>query len=76
MDDATKRRLLIKGFPEWIKAEDKDSLLRHFGATDVVVMPTKGRMVSCAVGDSIILYLMHHCGVLLHVRACTLSLEQ
>ena len=45
MDAVAKRRLLVKGFPDWIRAEDKESLLRHFGAKDVVVMPTKGRMV-------------------------------
>ena len=50
MDEVAKRRLLVKGFPDWIRAEDKESLLRHFGAKDVVVMPTKGRMVRRVIG--------------------------
>lgn len=37
--------LLLKHFPKWLTALDKESLLTHFGAVEVVVMPTKGRMV-------------------------------
>ena len=37
--------LLIKHFPQWLGREEKESLLQHFGAVDVVVMPTHGRMV-------------------------------
>lgn len=51
MDEVAKRRLLVKGFPDWIRAEDKESLLRHFGAKDVVVMPTKGRMRNTAFAE-------------------------
>ena len=39
-------RLLIRKFPDWLKAEDKESLLRYFGAIDVTVMADKGKMVS------------------------------
>lgn len=51
MDEVAKNRLLIKGFPEWIRPEDKESLLRHFGANSVVVMPTKGRMKNTAFAE-------------------------
>ena len=35
----------LRHFPQWLTPEDKESLLRHFGAEEVVVMPIKGRMV-------------------------------
>ncbi len=40
------RRLLVKGFPSWLSGEDKESLLSHFGAGRVDVMPSRGKMVS------------------------------
>lgn len=39
-------RLLIRKFPKWLKADDKESLLRCFGAMEVIVMADKGKMVS------------------------------
>ena len=38
-------RLLVRKFPVWLKSEDKESLLRCFGAVDVAVMSQNGRMV-------------------------------
>ena len=37
--------LLLKHFPKWLTAADKESLLAHFGATQVVVMAPEGKMV-------------------------------
>ena len=42
---AGERRLLVRGFPHWLRASEKTSLLRHFGATEVAVLPTRGKMV-------------------------------
>ena len=47
MDLVGRCRLLVRKFPEWLRTEDKESLLRYFGATDVAVMSHRGRMVSC-----------------------------
>ena len=41
--------LLLRHFPPWLTAGDKESLLTHFGAVQVVAMPTKGRMVSFVI---------------------------
>ena len=38
-------RLLVRKFPTWLKSEDKESLLRCFGAVDIAVMSQNGRMV-------------------------------
>ncbi len=43
--EANRCRLLIRKFPDWLKAEDKESLLRYFGAIEVTVMANKGKMV-------------------------------
>ena len=40
-------RLLVRGFPSWLTASEKESLLSHFGASEVIVMPKTGKMVSC-----------------------------
>lgn len=45
MDD--ERRLLIRGFPHWLKGSEKESLLQHFGAKEVVNMPSRGKMRNC-----------------------------
>ncbi len=45
-EEKVGRQLLVKGFPSWLGREDKESLLSHFGAVRVDVMPTSGRMVS------------------------------
>lgn len=37
--------LLLRHFPKWLTPVDKESLLTHFGAVEVVNMPTRGRMV-------------------------------
>ena len=39
------RTLLVRHFPDWLSREEKESLLRHFGAQDVVIMGLKGKMV-------------------------------
>ena len=39
-------RLLVRGFPGWLSAREKESLLNHFGATEVTVMSGQGKMVS------------------------------
>lgn len=60
MDD--ERRLLIRGFPHWLKGSEKESLLQHFGAKEVVNMPSRGKMV-CAIQyynvSIIIIYIIH-----------------
>lgn len=49
------RRLVVRGFPHWLKASEKKSLLQHFGATEVIVMPSRGRAVGLVVwrGDGL-----------------------
>ncbi|XP_064383050.1 RNA-binding region-containing protein 3-like isoform X2 [Halichondria panicea] len=42
------RTLLVRHFPDWLSREEKESLLRHFGAQDVVIMGLKGKMRNCA----------------------------
>ena len=41
----SERRLLVRGFPHWLRASEKASLLQHFGATEVVATPTRGKLV-------------------------------
>ena len=41
----TSSWLLLRHFPKWLTRADKESLLTHFGAVEVVVMPTRGKMV-------------------------------
>ena len=42
--DATQ--LLVKALPSWLTEEEKESVLKHFGAEEVRVMSRRGRMVS------------------------------
>ena len=39
--------MLVRHFPRWLSEEEKESLLLHFGATDVLLLPPRGKMV-CA----------------------------
>lgn len=39
-------RLLVRKLPKWLRSEDKESLLRHFGAKEVAVMSSRGKLVS------------------------------
>ena len=43
-----ERRLLVRGFPHWLSSADKTSLLLHFGATEIVATPTRGKLVRSA----------------------------
>ena len=45
MDGGDNCTLLIRKLPGWLKTEDKESLLKHFGALEVTVMSNKGSMV-------------------------------
>ena len=45
-DGSSKHCLLDRHFPAWLNRDEKESLLRHFGAQDVFVMATKGKMVN------------------------------
>ena len=45
-DGHMMRCLLVRHLPSWLNREEKESLLSHFGAQDVVVMPNRGKMVS------------------------------
>ena len=45
-DGSSKLCLLVRHFPAWLNRDEKESLLRHFGAQDVFVMATKGKMVN------------------------------
>ena len=38
-------QLLVRHFPRWLTQEEKESFLSHFGATEVVSMPPRGKMV-------------------------------
>ena len=40
------RCLLVRRLPSWLSREEKESLLSHFGAREVVVMPSRGKMVA------------------------------
>ena len=40
------RCLLVRHVPSWLSREEKESLFSHFGAQEVVVMPSKGKMVT------------------------------
>ena len=42
-------QLLVRHFPRWLSEEEKESLLSHFGATDVVLLPPRGKMVCACV---------------------------
>lgn len=42
-------RLLVRKFPVWLKAGDKESLLRCFGAVDIAVMSQNGKMVGIPI---------------------------
>lgn len=53
--------LLVRHFPAWVNRDEKESLLRHFGAKDVVVMGNKGRMVTRAL---LIVMTTHICRVI------------
>ena len=46
--------LLLRHFPKWLTSLDKESLLTHFGAVEVVVMPTRGRMVGVDIKEDCI----------------------
>lgn len=39
-------RLLVRKLPSFLTTEDKESLLKFFGATEVTVMAPKGQMVT------------------------------
>ena len=39
-------RLLVRKLPNFLRPEDKESLLKFFGAVDVSVMSQNGAMVS------------------------------
>ena len=39
------RCLLVRHLPSWLSREEKESLFRHFGAQDVVIMPNREKMV-------------------------------
>lgn len=45
LNSSTESVLLVRHFPNWLSREEKESLLRHFGAQTVVVMGPKGKMV-------------------------------
>ena len=38
-------QLLVRHFPRWLSEEEKESLLSHFGATEVIVLPPRGKVV-------------------------------
>ena len=38
--------LLVRHLPSWLSREEKESLLSHFGAQEVIVMPNRGKMVT------------------------------
>ena len=42
---AASSTLLVRKLPQLLKKEEKDELLRQFGATSVDVLPPKGHMV-------------------------------
>ena len=42
---AASSKLLVRKLPQLLKKEEKDELLRQFGATSVDVLPPKGHMV-------------------------------
>lgn len=41
--------MLVRHFPRWLSEEEKESLLSHFGATEVIVLPPRGKMVCIEV---------------------------
>ncbi len=55
---SSPRTLLVRHFPDWLNREEKESLLRHFGAQDVVIMGLKGKMVHLL---AMWLYLLYSC---------------
>ena len=42
-------RLLVRKLPGFLRPEDKESLLKFFGAIDVTVMSQNGAMVSSKI---------------------------
>ena len=41
--------LLVRKIPSWLTDDEKESLLKHFGAKEVRVMSNRGKMVSLLV---------------------------
>ena len=56
MDGGDNCTLLIRKLPGWLKTEDKESLLKHFGALEVTVMSNKGSMVR-EQNDALYIYI-------------------
>jgi U11/U12 small nuclear ribonucleoprotein SNRNP65 len=46
MDEANN--LLVRHLPACLTFEEKEDLLKHFGATDVTVMGSRGKLRNCA----------------------------
>lgn len=62
-------RLLVRKLPSFLRPEDKESLLKFFGAVDVSVMSQNGAMVSDSrVYNLVLIILIREIVHLLHLQ--------